>query len=104
MPLVNFQCADVKKLKKKKKKTEAKPEARPPAAEARSKVDEIKERLQNKILKREEASAPTPAPTPTPPAPAPPAPTPEDDDEDDISVEEIMKLQLKLAKLLKNKK
>jgi hypothetical protein len=39
---------------------------------------------------------------PSPPAPAPPAP--EEDDEDDISVEEIMKLQLKLAKLLKNKK
>jgi glycosyltransferase involved in cell wall biosynthesis len=98
----NVPAFDVKKLKKKKKKTkpEPEPEARPPAAEARSKADEIKERLQNKILKREE---PAPVPPPAPPTPAPPTPAPEDD-EDDISVEEIMKLQLKLAKLLKTKK
>ena len=89
----NVPAFDVKKLKKKKKKTKPEPEAKP---EARSKVDEIKERLQNKILKREEPAPPTP---PT----LRPAPAPEDDN-DDISVEEIMKLQVKLAKLLKNKK
>lgn len=98
----NVPAFDVKKLKKKKKKTKPESEAKPadarPPAEARSKADEIKERLQNKIQKREEP-APVPASVPAP-APAPAA----EDDEDDISVEEIMKLQLKLAKLLKNKK
>ena len=77
----NVPAFDVKKLKKKKKKT------KPEVADAKPRADEIKERLQNKIQKREE-----------------PVPAPVEDDEDDISVEEIMKLQLKLAKLLKNKK